>query len=905
MTFLGADPHARAVTAGALPGHVNYLVGADRAKWHTNIPSYAGVSFHNVYPGVDLGWRGSRGQLEYALTVAPGAHIDAIALRFAGASGLHIDRHSGDLVLRARGGEVRQHAPQFYQQVAGAHRQVPGRFVLRGGGVVGFTVGRYDRALPLVIDPTLAYSTYLGGSTEQWPDGGTGIAVDARGSAYVTGTTASADFPTTAGAFQTSCPSAASAQGCRSVYVSKLNPAGTALVYSTYLGGSIGGWQELSGGIAVDASGDAWVAGGTRASDFPTTAGAFQTVCPTVNGRCVSAFVASLNPSGSGLRYSTYLGPGSSASGSGPTASGVALGPDGTVYVDGDIYTRTGAQSGYPTTPGAFQTTCPIDEFGQCQDGFLTKLNPSGHGSADLVYSTLFPADLNPLGYQDEFATSSSTIAVDGAGVAYLTGGAGALPTTPGAFQPTCVGASAAAGGCAFVAKLAPAGQGSGDLLYATYLGGSAPSGFTSNQENLGNAIALGPGGTVYVAGGTFNPDFPVTPGAFQTTFHCNSDFGCTSFFSKLQPAGHGAADLLYSTFLGPGEGDIVVGLAVDPAGRAFLSGMTFGGTFPTTANAPQSFCTSCFLQGPGETLPAAFVTEIDPSVHGDGSGFVGPSNRAVRFSTFLGGDFYSEAAAVAADGAGNVYVTGATADPCGPTCGTPVAIPFPTTPGAVEAQSPCGGGGTCASSYNYQSFVTKIAPLCGAPRSGNISGSITVMAGQAVCLQDAKVSGGVVVQPGGDLTIDHATISQGITSNGATSLTVCGSTVLGSVMVANSTGFVHVGDSLDAPCDPNQIKGSVALANNHQGAELGGDTIVGSVAFNGTTGVPYNYEDQVPEIEGNTIKGSLRCAGNNPAPINDGQPNTVSGSRAGQCAGLDVAASARTVSRAASRSAR
>lgn len=762
----------------------------------------------------------------------------------------------------------------------------------------------------------LLYSTYLGGgpntaAAANGNDLAGGIAVDSAGSAYVFGSTDSLDFPVTAGAFQTTLATTATSNGV--TFVAKLNPQGTGLVYSTYLGGTANGDQYHANGIAVDANGNASVAGLVNGTDFPVTAGAFSTSCSAPP----CGFVTKLNAIGSGLLYSTYT----------PTeVNSVAAGPNGTTYLAANTSSTL-----WPTTPGAFSTSCArcqtfydgVASAGttsftsasadfQSSDvgGILYRPTTGGQYTIQSVNASdpttvtvapaIAPADsgsqlffqiydnpglrgsgagvvarLNSAGKELAYSTYINgvvaRVAVDTAGVAYFTGSsnAGGIPTTAGAYSATQ--------GPAYVAKLKPGGHGSADLVYASYLGGGNPG-----------AIAIGPGGTIYLGGSISNSGLVTTPGAFQNTFSgCHFRIsGCTAFFMKVIPAGQGPADLAYSTFLGPGDGDTIGGIAVDTQGRAYLGGYTNGGGWPTTANAPESECVSCLFVTQTSAQGGAFLTEIDPTLQGDGSGVASASDPAVVFSTWLnsdGGDPH-KAATVALDSRGNVFVTGADAGECGGPCGTPL-WPFPITQGAFQPIN----AGPLASLQGSDAFVTKIGQLCGTPQMGTIKGSVTVKTGQAVCLENASVAGSVVVQKGGDLTVTNVSIGGALNANGATSLTLCGSTVAGSVSIMNSTGFVHVGDNgLDASCDPNTLKQGVTLSNNHMGAELGGNTINGSAVFNGTTGTSYNFEDAVPEIEANTITGTLACRANAQTPINDGQPNAVSGGESGQCATLD-----------------
>jgi hypothetical protein len=307
MKLVGADPRAKVTGLEELPGKSNYFIGNDPKKWRTNVPNYAKVKYANVYPGVDLVYYGNQGKLEYDFVVSPGADPGAITLALdAGQSKIQnrkskIDK-SGDLVVATDGGEVIFHKPVVYQPTTYYEPRtmnqelVAGKYVAQDNHIT-FEVASYDKTRPLVIDPTLAYSTYLGGSNFE---SGSGIAFDASGNAYVTGQTYFSDFPTTPGAFQTTNA------GSFDVFVSKLNPAGSALVYSTYLGGS---FEDLGSGIAVDAVGNAYVTGATSSVNFPTTPGAFQTALGSAGiEQMENAFVTKLNPAGSALVYSTYLG---------------------------------------------------------------------------------------------------------------------------------------------------------------------------------------------------------------------------------------------------------------------------------------------------------------------------------------------------------------------------------------------------------------------------------------------------------------------------------------------------------------------------------------------------------------------------------------------------------------------
>ncbi len=526
MKLVGANPAPQVEGLDELPGKSNYFRGNDPSKWRSNVSQYAKVRYRNVYPGVDVVYYGNQGQVEHDFIVAPGADPSAIRLGFEGAEKLSIDAQ-GALVLASKEGEVHLQKPVIYQEVEGVRKEIRGGYRLKGSNQVGFELGEYDSAKPLIIDPALVYSTYLGGSNGEI---GKGIAVDAAGNAYVTGRTSSTDFPTTPGAFQTTFG------GFDDAFVTKLNPEGSELVYSTYLGGSD---EDAALAIAVDSSGNAYVTGETFSTNFPTTPDAFQTTL----GGASDAFVTKLNLAGSDLVYSTYLG-------GTRNDSGEAIGVDstGNAYVAGETISAD-----FPTTPDAFQTTFSDTPF---FDAFVTKLNLA---DSDLVYSTYLGGSLNDV---------ASGIAVDSSGNAYVTGETRStdFPTTPEALQTTLGGASDA-----FVTKLDPTGSG---LLYSTYLGGSA--------GDRSFAIAVDTTGNTYVTGDTRSTDFPTTTDAFQTALGGASD----AFVTKLNPTG---SSLVYSTYLGGAFNDSGKAIAVDSASNAYVTGETSSSNFPTTPDAFQT----------------------------------------------------------------------------------------------------------------------------------------------------------------------------------------------------------------------------------------------------------------------------------------------------------------------------
>jgi len=518
MQIIGsaADPAVQGVDA--LPGKINYFHGKDSASWRTKVPTYQRVKYSAVYPGVDLVYYGQSQQLEYDFIVAPGADPNTIKLGFAGVEQTTVDAR-GDLVLKTGGGPLRFKKPIVYQ-LEGRHRHtIEGGYVHRSPHQIGFRVGAYDRTRPLIIDPVLSYSTYLGGSGDE---GSTGIAVDATGAVYVSGTTSSTDFPTV-NAMQ---PARNGFGSDSDLFVAKLTPDGTALVYATYLGGSN---NEGAPDIAVDSAGAAYISAITFSEDFPTM-NAFQ----PANKGSTDAVVAKLSADGSRLIYSTYLG------GNGYEAEqGVVIAVDlaGAAYIAGST-----ASVDFPVV-NALQPTLPENRLA----AFVTKLAPDGSA---LLYSTYLGGTQQGAGARD--------IAVDSLGAAYVTG------WTNSADFPLVNPLPGTGGGIdTFVSKLAPDGM---SLIYSTFLGGSG--------SDWGLGIAIDASGAAYVTGNTDSGDFPT-----MNAVKPQSDGGVDAFVVKIAPEG-GA--MIYGTYLGGQGHDSGYGIAVDTAGAAHVTGRTESADFPT-----------------------------------------------------------------------------------------------------------------------------------------------------------------------------------------------------------------------------------------------------------------------------------------------------------------------------------
>jgi hypothetical protein len=598
MKFVGANPAPQIEAERELPGKSNYLIGNDPTQWRTNIPTYGSARYREIYPGIDLLFYGNQRQLEYDFVVRPGAQTEQIRLAFRGANKLEIEK-SGDLVLRLPGGgELRQLAPVLYQEVDGTRRSVTGSYVLYGENQVGFRVGAYDPKLPLVIDPVLAYSSYLnfygtawyggvavdgandvymvgstlndvyvakvnaagtafiyttaiGGSDNNHGDQGRSIAVDSSGNALVSGHAWSFDFPML-NAFQ---PAKASTAGnIPDAFVFKLNSTGSTLIFSTYLGGRR---TERNDGIAVDASGNTYVTGLTdsRQSDGPfPTVNAYQPARAGGNDSSTDAFVTKFTPTGE-VVFSTYLGGAGQDGG-----TGIAADEEGSAYVVG------GTTSDDFPTQNAFQPAQHGDG-----DLFITKFNPEG---TTLSYSTY----LGGVG-QD----SGLGVAVDASRNAYVLGYAYSTDyPTQNALDPTQNGAADIV-----VTKLNAAGSA---LIYSTYVGGT-------NDDRPAH-IALDTTGDAYVSGYTFSTNFPVV-NPIQMT-NANAD---DAVFFKLNAAG---SAFVYSTYFGGNFGDYGHGVAVDSDGNGIYMGRTNSTNFPTlnpisspTVNGESAFLVKIVESGP------------------------------------------------------------------------------------------------------------------------------------------------------------------------------------------------------------------------------------------------------------------------------------------------------------------
>ena len=560
MEMVGAQAQPHVTGEGPLPGKANYFVGSDTSKWLNDIPTYEKVHYDSVYPGINLVYYGNQGQLEYDFIVEPGADPNDIALSFTGA-GKPTITDNGELEIGlGQAKTVTLQKPVMYQIIEGVRHDVVGSFVI-ADGKVGFAIGDYNADYQLVIDPVLVYSTYLGGNGI---DSSFDIAVDSTNNIYLTGQTSSSNFPTVN-------PPQASMAGVRDTYITKLNPSGTSILYSTYIGGSN---LDVAEEIAVDASGNAYITGLTRSTNFPTTASAFQ---PNFGGGFEDAFITKLNPSGSSLAYSTYLGGTDLGS---ESALGIGVDAAGNAYVAG----LTNA-SNFPTANPLYPTNSGATDI------FVTKLNPTG---TTLMYSTYIGGSNG----DEPFGMN-----IDGNGNAYITGQTRSLnfPTV------SPVLSACSFDGSAYITKINAAGSA---LDYSTCLGGymygrslsvdsaghahvvgrASDDGFVAKLNSDASTILystllagdsfdepydvkIDATGNAFVAGWTTSTNFPLVD-PIQATRAGENDV----FVARLNSAGQ----ITFSTYFGGTNVDQGFSLALDSANHVYVAGHTTSTNFPT-----------------------------------------------------------------------------------------------------------------------------------------------------------------------------------------------------------------------------------------------------------------------------------------------------------------------------------
>jgi|HubBroStandDraft_1064217.scaffolds.fasta_scaffold00370_17 hypothetical protein len=608
--LLGAAKNPVVVGENPLPGRVNYFIGRDPSKWRTYVPTYARVRYKNVYPGIDLVYYGNPQQLEYDFAISPGADPRLIQFEITGANQIELDEQ-GNLVLQTASGELHFQSPVVYQESQGLRVPVAGSYVVNDATHVGFNVAQYDVAKPLVIDPVLLYSTYLGGSGDDQPSG---IAVDSTGSVYVAGYTDSTDFPL---ATLGSLPA-----GSTHVFVAKLDPTGSTLVYADYIGGNS---QDYGYAVALDRANDVYVTGSTASSDFPLV-NPYQATYPG----SFNAFLTKLSPDGSSLLYSTYLG----GNGSDQPAS-VAVDGLGEMVVAGNT-----TSTNFPMA-NAYQGTVSANQGGVWGNyGFVSKFTADG---SSLVYSTYLGGSSN-VAYDcgtpcwpSPYSTVAG-VAVDSSGNAYAAGVTNTynFPTTSSAYLTT--NTVQEDGTVGFVSKFSS----SGSLDYSTYF--YEASGILTSIA----AVAADGSGSAYVTGVAYSDGtFPIT-----STSICDPGVDGAAcgyaFVTKFDPTG---STLAYSTFLGPNNNASPQTIALDSNNDAYVLASTTSSSFGIV-NGLESYTSG------NDVL----LVEIDPIASTE------------LFATYLGASLDEFPAGVAVDASGNIYVGGSTDSP-----------DFPVTQGAFQ----------------------------------------------------------------------------------------------------------------------------------------------------------------------------------------------------------------------------
>ncbi|MGV3719338.1 MAG: SBBP repeat-containing protein, partial [Actinomycetota bacterium] len=614
MRLDGARKNVAAAGQNRLPGVSNYFIGKEPSAWRRNVPNFAKVKYEGVYPGVDLVYYGNQRKLEYDFVVKPGADPASIRLSFEGADRVSIDR-TGDLVLGVQDRTIRQHKPVVYQQVNGERKPVRGEYTQLASNSVGFLIADYDDTRPLVIDPVLSYSGYIGGDNR---DIARNVVVDPDGNAYLTGLTFSGNYPVP-GAAQNG------RRGPVDAFVTKVNAAGNGLVFSTYLGGSgdenIFPAADLSdifcGGLALDGQRQVYVTGYTNSNDFPLVS-----PVQVVNSGNGDAFVTKLNANGNGLIYSTYLGGRQRDAGFGIAVANSSDGPN--AYIIGE----TGSNDFNIANPYQAANAGGVDAF-------VTRLNAAGSG---MIYSTYLGGTGNERG---------TAVAVGPQGNLYATGTtlSADFPVTANAYAVAGIGSSDV-----FVTKLRDLGANDDPtqlIDYSTFFGGSG--------ENVGTGIAVDRVGNAYISGYTTSTDLPtidplVIPNVYDGSVYGGHPGGpgggqSDGFFAKFDPTRSGTDSLRKASYVGGDGEDVATGIAVNPVNGdpastdyvAYIAGWTTSSNYPTVAALRTS------LVG-GQDV---FVSKI------------GSNGSTFEYSTYLGGALDDVGTGVAVDGLGRAYIVG------------------------------------------------------------------------------------------------------------------------------------------------------------------------------------------------------------------------------------------------------
>jgi uncharacterized repeat protein (TIGR01451 family) len=727
MKLAGAKQNASITGTDLLPGKSNYFIGYDASRWLANVPQFARVKYENVYPGINLIFYGNQGRLEYDFQVAPGADPSRAELEFGGLKQLELSQ--GSLFLEHEGGSLRFDAPLIYQQIDGRRQRVAGRFVLRGANRVGFEVGPYDHSRELIIDPILSYATYFGGGGD---DTSPSIAVDGGGNIYLAGTTDSTPSSFPVPSIQTLIPSGLTMNPPNThVFVAKIVPSTTGIVstavYETFLGGT---GSDTNVGIAVDGGGNAYIAGNTTSTDFPTQTNAYQTK-PAAGSKGTShVFVSVLDSTGTTLKYSSYL------SGNGTdTASGIAIDAKGDLFVTGTTTSSdtAGINDAFPAAvpPTAQEPPYQLTAFTTPQF-FVTKVNTANLGIASIAYSTYFGG----------LATASNAaliangggIAVDSTGNIYFTGTtnfvfSGSSPDFPilNAYQPCLdqvpttivnppVCSNNSANSDAFVAKLNPnLPSGQSQLVWSTYFGGA--------QTDSGVGIAVDSGAAnVYLTGTTNSTDIiiptNVTPyqkcldNLFDTTLACTavSPANNDAYIAKFSnPAASTTTPtsvaLEYFSYLGGSQIETGTAIAVDTVGDALITGSTQSSNpppgYPTTPTSGNFPITAGDIQPNLTGVQSAFFARINTGAT------TTTTTTAGSYVTYYGGSGTDRGTGIAIDQNLNSYFAGDTNSP------------------NLQTQAPLQA--SLAGAGTFDTFAVKL----GTAAALNMTGELTLGAGQ------------------------------------------------------------------------------------------------------------------------------------------------------------------------------
>ena len=651
-----------------LPGIANYFRGDKPEGWITNIPTYSRVRYKNLYPGIDVVFYTAGGHVEFDWVIAPHGDPSKIQFSLKGAA-VPVLNDAGDLLVETSAGSFSMLAPILWQE----GRRVGGSYTMKNGKA-GIATGGYNRALPLVVDPVIAYHARFGtrpnagvpvaqvSLLQGLNRGGAAVKVDGQGNAYVCGSTLIADFPVTPGVVQPvfggeSGPSFSQ----NDVFITKLSPDGKTILFSTYLGGAA---EDVCLSMALDGAGNAFVTGYSMSSNFPTTSGAFQT--KGANGTLSRGFVTKLSPNGNTLLYSTVLSTDAQVE-----SSSIAVDPAGNAYVAGVTFSPT-----FPTTPGAFSGSNPMANF--TFRAYVLKLNPSG---SDLVFGSNLGLASSSIGQAVPRDTTVS-VAIDSSTNVYIGGTtnpaqpnfSAPYPTTDGAFQTKVSGNSDG-----FISKLSPDGS---RLIYSTLLGGQGLDGVDS--------IAVDPQGQVVVIGHTDSTDFPATTSALWPAPNPEFPAARTRYPSYGMAAKINATGtaLLYSTYIGGGGSIVLSSVALDSQNNILIAGSQDAPTFPITPDAFQH----CI--GNSNNWSNAILMKLSPG------------GEKLLFASYLGGNVRDQGLAMTVDRSNAVYITGMTD-----------SVDFLPTPGAVS--DPLG-----------TTFITKIDMATATPNHLDCVVNATTMSG-------------------------------------------------------------------------------------------------------------------------------------------------------------------------------